>query len=91
MFADVGFQTSTGAATGEELVVPASAVQRLGAKTIVFMAKEGEAGVFVVREIEVGGETDGYARIISGLSLGESVVTKGAFTLKTQLEKGSLE
>jgi len=91
MFADVGFQTSTGAATGEELVVPASAVQRLGAKTIVFMAKQGEAGVFVVREIEVGGETDGYARIISGLSLGESVVTTGAFTLKTQLEKGSLE
>ena len=91
MFADVGFQTSTEAATGQELVVPASAVQRLGAKTIVFMEKQGEAGVFVVREVEVGGETDGYARIISGLKLGEAVVTKGAFTLKTQLEKGSLE
>ena len=91
MFAEVGFQTSTGAASGEELVVSASAIQRIGTKAMVFMPKQGQAGVFVVREVEVGGETEGYARIISGLTLGEMVVTKGGFTLKTQLEKGAME
>ena len=55
------------------------------------MPKQGQAGVYVVREVEVGGETEGYARIISGLTLGEMVVTKGGFTLKTQLEKGEME
>jgi RND family efflux transporter MFP subunit len=90
MFVEVGFQTSTATTSGEELVVPSDAVQRLGARTIVFVPKEKAPGVFEVREVEVGGETDGYTRILNGLAMGEQVVTKGSFTLKTQLEKGSL-
>ncbi len=91
MFTEVGFQTGTSSETGEELVVPTAAVQRTGDKAMVFIPKEGEAGVFEVREIEAGGEAEGYTRIVSGLRLGEKVATKGSFTLKTQLEKGSEE
>jgi cobalt-zinc-cadmium efflux system membrane fusion protein len=91
MFAEVGFQTGTNEVTGEELVVPSGAVQRTGDKTVVFIPREGEAGVFDVREIEAGGETEGYTRILSGLRLGEKVATKGSFILKTQLEKGAEE
>lgn len=90
MFAEVGFQTSTGATTGEELVVPTTAIQRIGEKTVVFVPEEGEAGSFKVREVETGGEIEGYTRIKSGLELGEKVVTKGSFTLKTQLQKGEM-
>ena len=90
MFAEIGFQTSTNAATGEELVVNSDAVQRVGEKTVVFVPKEGEAGAFEVREVETGGEIEGYTRIVSGLKVGETVVTKGSFILKTQLEKGAL-
>ena len=90
MFVAVGFQTGTSAATGEELVVPTEAVQRIGEKTVVFIPKEDEPGAFEVREIQTGLETEGYTRIVSGLEIGEKVVTKGSFTLKTQLQKGEL-
>jgi cobalt-zinc-cadmium efflux system membrane fusion protein len=90
MFVEVGFQTGTGSATGEELVVPTSAVQRMGEKTVVFVPEAGEPGSFKAREVETGGEIEGYTRIKSGLELGETVVTKGSFTLKSQLQKGEL-
>lgn len=90
MFVEVGFQTGTGAATGEELVVKSDAIQRVGEKTVVFVPKENEPGAFEVRDVEAGGEVEGYTRIRAGLQLGEKVVTKGSFVLKTQLQKGEL-
>lgn len=90
MFTEVGFRTGTDEATGEELVVKSEAIQRTGEKTVVFVPKDDEPGAFEVREVEIGAEIDGYTRIISGLELGEKVVTKGSFTLKTQLEKGAM-
>lgn len=90
MFVEVGFQTGTGAATGEEIVVPTIAVQRVGEKNIVFVPKEDEAGAFEVREIETGGEVGEYTRISSGLKIGEKIATKGSFALKTQLQKAEM-
>lgn len=91
MFVEVGLQTGTNAEGGEDLVVPTVAIQRLGEKTVVFIPKTDEPGEFEVREIETGGETGGYTRVREGLKLGETVVTKGSFTLKTQLQKGAIE
>ena len=90
VFVEVGFQTTTGGAAGEELVVPSAAVQRIGEESIVFIPKEDEPGAFERREIEIGGESDGYVRVLSGLKAGERVVTKGSFTLKTQTQKGEM-
>jgi len=90
MFADVGFYTGTNAATGQELVVSSDAVLRTGDKTVVFVPREDELGAFEVREIEAGADINGYTKVIDGLKLGEKVVTKGSFTLKTQLEKGAM-
>lgn len=90
MFTEVGFQTTTSSTAGEELVVPAAAVQREGEETIVFIPKDDEPGAFERREIEVGGESDGYVRVLGGLAVGERVVTKGSFTLKTQMQKGEM-
>ena len=90
MFTEVGFYAGTTETSGEELVVASAAVQRAGDKTIVFVSRTDEPGAFEVREIEAGGETEGYTRVVSGLKLGESVVTKGSFTLKTQLEKAAM-
>ncbi len=92
MFVEVGFQSGTGAAaTGAELMVPSAAVQRIGDRAIVFVPKEGEAGVFEARNVELGGEVEGYHRVLGGLSLGDRVVTKGSFALKTQLLKGEMQ
>ena len=90
MFAEVGFYTGTSEASGEELVVPSDAVQRTGDKSVVFVPRENEAGAFEVREIEAGADINGYTKVIAGLKLGEKVVTKGSFTLKTQLEKAAM-
>jgi cobalt-zinc-cadmium efflux system membrane fusion protein len=90
MFTEVGFQTGTNAADGEELAIPSEAVQREGEKTVVFVPKESEPGAFEIREIQVGSDTGGFTRIKSGLEIGEKVVTKGSFTLKTQMQKGEM-
>ncbi len=92
MFVEVGFETGgapPGGTVSNELVIPEEAVQRIGDRTVVFVPEE-EEGHFEVRDVEVGGVVDGYQRIISGLSLGDRAVTKGSFTLKTQLMKGEM-
>jgi len=90
MFTEVGFYAGTTAATGEELAVRSEAVQREGDKTVVFVPKDDEPGAYEVREVEIGGEVEGYTIILTGLSVGEKVVTKGSFVLKTQLQKSDL-
>ena len=90
MFTEVGFQTGTNETDGQELVIPSEAVQRAGEKTIVFVPKDSEPGAFEIREVEVGADTGGYTRLKNGLELGEKVVTKGSFTLKTQMQKGEM-
>ena len=90
MFVEVGFQAGTGAATEQELVVPSTAVQRIENASVVFIPKDDEPGAFEVREVELGGGVEGYHRVISGLKLGDKVVTKGSFVLKTQKLKGEM-
>lgn len=90
MFVEVGFEAGTGTGAGEELVVPSEAVQRVGDQTVVFIPKDNEPGAFEVRNVELGGEVEGYHRVLGGLKLGDRVVTKGSFALKTQLSKGAL-
>ena len=89
MFVQVGFQAGAGAEQ-RELVIKSEALQRVGDRTVVFIPKEQEHGAFEVREVEVGAESDGYTRVLAGLELGQKVVTKGSFTLKTQMMKGEL-
>ncbi len=93
MFVEVGFQTGTGRQEEpieNELVISEEAVQRFNERTVVFLPKEGEMGHFEARDVELGGSAGGYLRVISGLKPGERIVSKGSFTLKTQLLKGAM-
>jgi cobalt-zinc-cadmium efflux system membrane fusion protein len=67
------------------LTVPAAAVQRQKAEQIVFVDAGG--GLFRRREVTVGARSREVVEILSGLEPGERVVTQGAFTLKSELEK----
>lgn len=87
MFVQVGFQAG---AAAEELVIKSEALQRIGDRTVVFVPKEEEPGAFEIRDVQVGAESGGYTRVLAGLEVGQKVVTKGSFTLKTQMMKGEL-
>ncbi len=90
MFVQIGFQAGPAESSEQELVVKSEALQRVGERTVVFLPRENEPGAFEIRDVQAGAESNGYTRIVSGLQLGEKVVAKGSFTLKTQLMKGEL-
>ena len=71
------------------LAIPVSAIQREGENTIVFVSTGENA--FEKRIVSIGPEVDGFHQVLSGLKGGESVVTAGAFTLKSETLKGLME
>lgn len=85
MFATVRISTSE---REKVLAVPESAVQREGDKSIVFVAVDEHE--FEKRVIEVGPRINGFHRVLSGVKEGEKIVVNGAFTLKSEGQKGEL-
>ena len=72
------------------VVVPESAIQKLwDGATIVFVANNDETH-FQPRRVQLGLLDDGYYQVINGLDADERVVSKGAFTLKSELMKSLL-
>ncbi|HEX7665183.1 MAG TPA: efflux RND transporter periplasmic adaptor subunit, partial [Polyangiaceae bacterium] len=67
------------------LLVPASAVQPLGDRDVVFV--ERAPGKFEVRTVELERRTALVAEISTGLSVGEPIVIAGAFVLRGEATK----
>jgi cobalt-zinc-cadmium efflux system membrane fusion protein len=70
------------------IVLPRDAVQTLGDREVVFV--EQQPGRYIARTVIVADRTADRVRLASGVAPGERVVTSGAFTLKSELEKGEL-
>jgi cobalt-zinc-cadmium efflux system membrane fusion protein len=69
------------------LVVPEEAIQNMDGEKVVFVMES--RGVFAARHVQIGNKI-GNRRIISaGLKPGDYLVLKGAFTIKTELTKGT--
>ncbi|HSD88366.1 MAG TPA: hypothetical protein VLB44_12650, partial [Kofleriaceae bacterium] len=49
--------------------------------------ERGEADKYVSREVTVGRSVDGTVQVLSGLSVGDQVVVKGALLLDTAAEQ----
>ena len=73
----------------EYLTLPASAVQTLGDKRVVFV-KTGD-GEFHKKEIAIKLQTTDQVAVDEGVNAGDMVVTDGAFLLKSGLLKDELE
>lgn len=86
MFVKATLESAAKAGT-TELRIPSEAVQRIGDRTVVFLPGAA-AGRFEVRDIELGDDVNGSRVVLKGLTAGDRVVTKGGFTLKSQLLKG---
>ena len=70
--------------TSPVLRIPQSAVQIVEGSPSVFVPV---AGGFAPRQVMTGAAASGFVEIRSGLEVGETFVSQGAFTLKAQLEK----
>ena len=82
MFASVSME---GLKSGEKIIaVPADAVMEGGAR-YVFLAVGPDT--FKKKEVTVGRTFGAMVEISQGLTEGETVVVKGAFTLKSELNK----
>lgn len=67
------------------LAVPREAVIEVGAQPAVFVRRDDEA--FELHRVVLGASAPGLVEISAGLTEGEAVVTRGAFTLKSMLLK----
>ncbi|NOZ79768.1 MAG: efflux RND transporter periplasmic adaptor subunit [Acidobacteria bacterium] len=72
----------------EALVVPREAVQQLEGRKVVFL-ETGE-GRFCPVDVRLGEAFDGQVEIAGGLSNGDRIAARGAFTLKGELLKEQL-
>lgn len=66
------------------LVVPVSAVLDSGMRRIVYVEKS--RGLFEAREVVLGPRTAGFFQVITGVTEGERVVTRGGFLIDSQFQ-----
>lgn len=72
----------------DRLAVPEAALQRDQGRTFVFVQRG--ANEYEMREVHIGESNGTLTSILGGLNEGESVVTHGAFVLKSELLKKSV-
>jgi cobalt-zinc-cadmium efflux system membrane fusion protein len=88
MFATVSIDSATGSMQ-KAIAVPEAALFLDGSERYVFV-KEGDER-FVARRVSVGRSSGPRVEIKEGLKVGEAVVTKGVFALKSELKKEALD
>ena len=67
--------------TRQGLGIPSASILLRNGKAAVFVVRDGKA---ILREVQVGLQTDAWTEILSGLEAGETIVTEG----QTQLRDG---
>lgn len=71
------------------VVVPLSAMIRMGEDQVVFVAAEDEEGAFEMRVVKTGRVDHHSAEIQEGLQAGERYVSQGGFFLKADAQKAN--
>ena len=71
-----------------EIILPEQAVQQIEGREMVFVQVKGG---FQAVPVSVGSRSGGRVEILSGLRAGQTVVTEGAFVLKSQLGASEAE
>ncbi len=66
----------------ETLLIPKTAVLWTGERSVVYVKQPNELiPSFQFREVEIGATSGGHYQVLSGLEIGEEVVTNGAFSI----------
>src|SRR6059036_1935839 len=80
MFVNVSFETGGPRMT----LVPRSAVQSIGDRSVVYVPADGEEGRFIERTVKLGRATGDVVEVLAGVKPGERVVTDGSFFLRAE-------
>ena len=72
-----------------KLAVPASAIVRENDRNYIFV--QNNPNTFRLREIELGHKDGQLINVLSGVSIGETIVSDGAFHLNSERKKKELE
>ena len=71
-------------------VVPGSAVQTVGDRSVVYLVDPGQNGRFTEREVQLGETVNGDVQVVSGVRAGDTVVSKGSFSVRAERERRGL-
>lgn len=67
--------------TGKAIQVPSSAVLWTGERSVVYVKANPDKPVFEMRNVVLGNSVGDTYKILDGLSIGETIVTNGTFTV----------
>ena len=88
MYAEVLVETA--GATAQSILVPRSAVQNVGDRTVVYLADPAQPGRFIERDIALGPSSGDRIAVVSGVGVDDRVVTRGTFSLRAEGERQGL-
>jgi hypothetical protein len=71
-------------------MVPRSAVQNVGDRTVVYLANPNEAGTFLEREVRLGIVAGDHVSVLAGVQAGDMVVEQGSFAVRAERERVGL-
>jgi RND family efflux transporter MFP subunit len=77
----------TGAAGPSVPVIPRTAVQNVGDRTVVYLVNPKESGKFTEREVRLGEASGQQVEVASGVQPGDAVVTEGSFFVRAERER----
>ncbi|MEO8257867.1 MAG: efflux RND transporter periplasmic adaptor subunit [Acidobacteriota bacterium] len=69
------------------LMIPRSAVQNVGDRTVVYLANPKAPGTFVERDVRLGTPTASQVPVLAGVQAGDVVVGEGSFSVRAELER----
>ncbi len=84
MFADVGIE-----AAGQDAVplIPRTAVQNVGERSVVYVADPKQPGRFLERQVGLGDRLGDSVAVLTGLRPGDTVVADGSFTIRAERDR----
>ena len=68
-------------------MIPRSAVQNVGDRTVVYLVNAKEPGKFVEREVHLGAANGEHVSVLTGVQQGDVVVAEGSFHVRAERER----
>src|SRR5262249_54765353 len=84
MFTDVSID---GAGRAAVAMIPRTAVQNVGDRTVVYLADPKQPGRFIEREVRLGDRSGNDVAVLNGLQSGDQVVADGRFHVRAERDR----